>query len=648
MNKEELYNEAKNAYYNGEAIMSDAEFDALESELGLENSGYVGTHHQKSYTVKHPFIMGSLSKIQVKFTKDDETIHFADYIQQVHSYLDKSYKVKCLYDKSKNIDDWYFETTPKYDGCSWEAVIDGNELVSVSTRGDGKYGKDIKTWFEPYFTEVIEPKLNDFTTKNCNSSEQTFIKHFVIRGECLIKKAIFEQKYLGKFKMPRSFVAGCLGQDWEGTPEQMEMRNDLSWMCYDYRKVYDNEYTVELDYSGYMDKSFQRFLPDYSKDNIPGDKPSVQNGSMLIHKYGDIQNFEQIYKFWEKYRKECEFELDGFVIKPGASFRLQDNTRARQEDCVAIKFTPEIVDAAIIDIEWNVGKSGEYYPTGILDTIVIGGKNVDRVSLANYASIIKKQSGIGAKIKVSLAGDIIPFIYGVTEPSDVLNTPEDSYLDENGHLMKQMTDSEKEFVKFLNSIKVIKADGIGEAVAEKLHNIFQTNNILDFMIDDNQDWKSALDESKSSMNILKSLDERKLTLSLVDVIQSLGYENCGEKNALWLAKKVSNINVDTKGIPATIIELSSDDHFNELVKYYIGKLNVHYLKENKASEGKIPVILTGAPFEGTKAQWMKNHPEYVETTSWKDVKILFTNDLNSTSSKMTKAKKNGVEIKLYD
>lgn len=46
MNKEELYNEAKNAYYNGEAIMTDAEFDALESELGLENSGW-----QKKYPI---------------------------------------------------------------------------------------------------------------------------------------------------------------------------------------------------------------------------------------------------------------------------------------------------------------------------------------------------------------------------------------------------------------------------------------------------------------------------------------------------------------------------------------------------------------------------------------------------------------------
>lgn len=641
MNKEELYNNAKNAYYNGEAIMSDVEFDTLESELGLENSGYVGTHHQKSYTVKHPFTMGSLSKIQVKFTKDDETIHFTDYIPQIQSYLDKSHNVK--------LNNWYFETTPKYDGCSWEAVIDDNCLVSVSTRGDGKYGKDIKTWFEPYFTEFIEPKLHDFTTKNFNIDELTFLKHFVIRGECLVKKSIFKEKYLGKFKMPRSFVAGCLAQDWEGIAEQIEMRNDLSWVCYDYREIYDNETIVEIDYSGYIDKAYQKFLPDYSSVNIPGIKPSVENGCMLIHKYGDIQNFEKIYKFWEKYRKECEFELDGFVIKPGASFRLQDNTRARQEDCVAIKFTPEIVDATIIDIEWNVGKSGEYYPTGILDTVVIGGKNVDRVSLANYASIIKKQSGIGAKIEVSLAGDIIPFVYGVTEPSETLNLPEDSYLDENGHLMKNMTDSEKEFVKFINSIKVIKPENIGEAVAEKLYDIFKTGNIIDFMIDDNEDWKNGLDYSKkTSTNIVEALDKRKLTLSLVDVIQSLGYENCGEKNALWLAKKVSHIDVDTKGIPTSIIELSSDIHFNELVKYYVGKLNIPYLKEDKSAVGKIPVILTGAPFEGTKAQWMKKHTEYVETTSWKEVKILFTNDLNSTSSKMTKARKNGVEIKLYD
>ena len=66
MTKEQLYNNAKEAYYNGQPIMSDIEFDELESEIGLENKGYVGTRHNPSYTIKHPFIMGSLSKVQIK------------------------------------------------------------------------------------------------------------------------------------------------------------------------------------------------------------------------------------------------------------------------------------------------------------------------------------------------------------------------------------------------------------------------------------------------------------------------------------------------------------------------------------------------------------------------------------------------------
>ena len=73
MDNKQLYDQAKEAYYNGEPIMSDLEFDELEEELGLENKGYVGTHHQKSYTVKHPFLMGSLSKVQIK-EKEDHTI----------------------------------------------------------------------------------------------------------------------------------------------------------------------------------------------------------------------------------------------------------------------------------------------------------------------------------------------------------------------------------------------------------------------------------------------------------------------------------------------------------------------------------------------------------------------------------------------
>ena len=68
--KLELYYKAKEAYYNGQEIMTDFEFDALEKELGLENKSEVGAKHNPSYTVKHPFVMGSISKVQIHKDKE--------------------------------------------------------------------------------------------------------------------------------------------------------------------------------------------------------------------------------------------------------------------------------------------------------------------------------------------------------------------------------------------------------------------------------------------------------------------------------------------------------------------------------------------------------------------------------------------------
>lgn len=66
----------------------------------------------------------------------------------------------------------------------------------------------------------------------------------------------------------------------------------------------------------------------------------------------------------------------------------------------------------------------------------------------------------------------------------------------------------------------------------------------------------------------------------------------------------------------------------------------------------IKIIMTGSPKKCTgdalKAYWLAAHGKLEETTSWKEAKILFTDDLNSTSSKMQKAKKLGIEIRTYD
>jgi hypothetical protein len=202
------------------------------------------------------------------------------------------------------------------------------------------------------------------------------------------------------------------------------------------------------------------------------------------------------------------------------------------------------------------------------------------------------------------------------------------------------------YIRFINSVNVIKADGIGEKVAVKLFEIMPTGNIVNFMI--TEEWKRYLDDSKSSQNIIKSLEERKKTLTLPDVIQSMGYENCGEKNSLFLAKVISGLNPDSKGIPTSIIELSETNDFHYQIEKYMKYLGIKPLIEE--SSDKIPVILTGSPKEcgyNTKADFLAKHPQFVETTKFDEAKYLISDSLDSTSSKMEKAKKKGILIKTY-
>ena len=631
--KLELYNKAKDAYYLGEEIMSDQEFDKLEKELGLENASYVGTHHQKSYTVKHPYLMGSLSKVQI-VKNDQGVVDYDKFADAINTYLRKSKK----YGESV----WWCDITPKFDGCSFEVVVDwkGN-LISVSTRGDGEFGKDIKNWFiDEWYNKWIR-QIEKYIY-SLDEDQHMFLEKLVIRGECLINQKTFDSKYSKDFTIPRSFVSGVINTDWENTPEQIERRKDLSWVCYDYREIYSNGVIVELDF---MDEG----------ENLPGEKPTQTYRDI---KHIDANNLKDIYKFFEDVRHNCGYALDGFVIKPAEPFRLQDNTRERQEDCVAVKFLPEIVKAEIIDVEWNVGKTGEYFPTAILQEVILGGKKVNRVSLHNYDWMVKNKCGIGSKVDIVLSGDIIPNVLEVYGASSTFNIPTDAFIEDDTqiggtmHLMKIMTISNMNHFNFINSVNTLKIDGIGEKVGEVLYNAIPEDNIIKLMTDSNlQKIEDILGESKSTLNIINALKERRNKLSLYDVVLSLCLPNCGEKNTEWFVKKISGLNPDSKGVPTVVKDLSEKDAILFMIEEeYMKPFGISYIKDIAVSEDKIPVIMTGSPKEcgfNTKADFLAKHPEYVETSKWNECQILFTDDLDSDSSKMQKAKKLGITIKKY-
>ena len=633
--KIELYNKAKEAYYNGVEIMSDQEFDKLEKELGLENKSYVGTHHQKSYTIKHPYLMGSLSKVQI-VKNNQGVVEYDKFADAINSYLKKSKKY------GEKV--WYCDITPKFDGCSFEVVIDWNgNLLSVSTRGDGEFGKDIKNWFEYEWNWWVQSGKVKAYIDSLDEDQHMFLDKLVIRGECLIDQDKFVSKYSKDFTIPRSFVSGVINSDWEGTPEQIERRKDLSWVCYDYREIYENGTIIELDYFD-------------ERGHLPGEIPNQSYHSVANI---DSDTLMDIYKFFEKTRKTCGYALDGFVIKPAEPFRLQDNTRERQEDCIAVKFLPEIVKATIIDVEWNVGKTGEYFPTAILQEVILGGKKVNRVSLHNYDWMDKNLCGVGSKVDIVLSGDIIPNVLEVYGASSTFNIPTDAFIEDNTdnggtmHLMKTMCQSDIDHLKFINSVNTLKIDGIGEKVGEVLYNIIPTDNIIKLMTDSNLHMiETSLGESKSTTNIINALKERRTKLSLYDVVLSLCLSSCGEKNSEWFVKKISGLNPDSKGVPTVVQELSESDQVLRMIEEeYMKPFGISYVEANVSSDDKIPVIMTGSPKAcgfNTKADFLAAHPEYVETTKWNECQILFTDDLESDSSKMQKAKKLGITIKKYN
>ena len=628
MDKLELYNKAKEAYYNGTPIMEDFEFDKLETELGLENKSYIGSKHNPSYTVQHPFIMGSLSKIQIKKDKNSENINFGLYLDSLKKYVGNNKLI----------------ITPKYDGCSFEVQTSkSGKIKSISTRGDGEFGKDIK--------EHILDKVKKALCK-VESKESCY------RGEVLIDKNIFAQKY-SEFVNPRSFVSGVLNRKFEGISieEKEELKNkcnDLSIVIYDVRTKQNTEWE-DVEWTSLVSDN----IPDFYFENV---------------KIETAKDFEDIYNKFSKYREVCKFALDGIVIKPVVSNRINNLTQHRPTDCVAIKFIPILEETEVIDIEWNLGKSGEYTPVVITNPVIMDGKSVTRANANNIGYLISNKISIGTKLVFSLAGDIIPFIYKVTDTSRFneqnINLPENSEV--NGiHLMAVMSEEEKRAKELKYSILTLNIPGMGESNANTLVDyIVESCKGDDFFdeqpkqIPNNVFMIEAIDfeigiGGKNGTKISKAYKDIIGNITLDLIIRSCNFKLCGEKVSEQIANKLLGNEYDFTSMASEAYEWCFDNNSKQMIQLneIFDKLgfSLEFFKQKQQSiatasndEDKIPVILTGEPNNySTKAEFIKCNPQYRVTTKWKECKIVFTNSLDSNTGKMKQAKAKGIEIRVY-
>lgn len=654
----ELLDKAKDAYYNsGEEILSDAEYDELERRIGLENKSYIGSA-KGNYTVRHAFIMGSLAKIQIKEQKDG-TINWGEASAEINSVFKKANGCE------------YIEASPKLDGCSFSLeftnVNNKAYLQTCATRGNGEWGTDIKHWFKPLLETDYWVAIDDAVRKLCEEGSDDIL---CIRGEVLIPESKFTDEYSEMYTNPRSLVAGILGLKFEDvTPEKLKIGRDLHFVCYDYRVVSNGKYE-ELSWMNPYDPSYHK-IKLYL--NHIGELPDFT----ILGEFGDgisVDELQDIYKKFDEYRQtKSPYALDGIVLKPECAARQYNESRVRPMDCIAVKFMPMINATQIIDISWRVGKTGEYFPTAIVAPITMpDGKKINRASLHNYSWILNNECGIGSEVRISLAGDIIPFVYEIVKHAPTennVNLPENTYIkqDPNSgtiHLMKEFKETEEAENKFVNSAMTLNINTIGPAAAKEIYDACQEefsplDNILFVMNEDGYHLiYDKLGDGKSVRNYVDNMRNFVRYITLVDVIKSFNFRMCGSKASEVCANIILGRAYSTASLPAESYEWALNKNSKQyyMVMRAISALDMTLEDFSNNSEEvdetieKTKVILTGSPEEfgyKTKGAFMQQHPEFEETTKWTEVDMLITDDLESNSGKMQKATKLGIPIKTY-
>tara|TARA_R100000734_G_C3315816_1_gene108004 strand:+ start:170 stop:1114 length:945 start_codon:yes stop_codon:yes gene_type:complete len=128
-----------------------------------------------------------------------------------------------------------------------------------------------------------------------------------------------------------------------------------------------------------------------------------------------VEDMKELQEFGFDTILNCNAELypqDGqvFRIDNNKVFNNLGHTSHHPRGAFALKTRDEGVVTTLLDVEWNVGKSGAVTPVAILEPIVIEDATISRATLHNAGFIEGLGLEIGCKVEVIRSGKIIPKI----------------------------------------------------------------------------------------------------------------------------------------------------------------------------------------------------------------------------------------------
>ncbi len=372
-------------YILNDPLIADYEYDHLYKALEK-----IETENPKLITADSP-----TQRVAKGLTKAFPTVqHLVPMLS-----LDNSYNSDDLIDFDRKVREGTglkeveYCVEPKFDGGSISLIYENDQLVRGATRGDGVEGDEVTTNIKQIRSIPLSAKFSDYGLQSAE-----------IRGEVLINKNNFAkynqqliEQGLPPLANPRNAASGTLRIKDSTEAAKRNLEAFVYHLSF-YSLLKGKKIPVEItSHSGSL-----QMLWDLGFRSPQKEKKVFKGITNVIHHCNEF----------EIKRDSLPYEIDGMVIKVN-NVELQDKlgmTTHHPRWAIAYKFKARQGTSKLLNVEFQVGRTGSITPVAKIEPVPIGGVTVSSISLFNEEVIREKDLKIGDMVLVERAGDVIPYI----------------------------------------------------------------------------------------------------------------------------------------------------------------------------------------------------------------------------------------------
>ncbi|MBL4711795.1 MAG: NAD-dependent DNA ligase LigA [Gammaproteobacteria bacterium] len=433
-----------------------------------------------------------------------------------------------VHDRLMHDEEIEYTAEPKLDGLAISLRYEKGALIYAATRGDGSMGENVTQNIRTMKSVPLVLLGKDYPDV------------LEVRGEVFMPKVGFEalnrQARLNEekeFANPRNAAAGSLRQ----LDPKVTAKRPLSIYCYSTGVVEGGKLAGNTHYE--ILQQLQTFgLP------VCREIKRVKGVKACLSYYENILNN----------RDALPYDIDGIVYKVDAiafQHRLGFVARAPRW-AIAHKFPAQEEISHILDIDFQVGRTGAITPVARLDPVFVGGVTVSNATLHNMDEIRRKDVRVGDQVIVRRAGDVIPEVVRVVPGSRKQSSVQIQMLNHcpvcgsdieqlEGEATARCTGGlycsaqRAEAIKHFASRKAMDIDGLGNKLIEQLVDeslISTPADLFQLSFDSLVSLERMGD--KSASNLLAALEKSKQP-TLAKFLYALGIREVGETTAMNLA-----------------------------------------------------------------------------------------------------------------